>query len=143
MAAGVDELGALKKRTKAGTSCGGCVPLAKQIIEAEMKKQGLAVNNHLCEHFAYSRQELFHLVQVGEHQDLRRAARASTARAAAATSASPRWRRSSPRAGTSSILKPKHAPLQDTNDYFLANIQKDGTYSVVPRVPGGEITPES
>ena len=34
------------------------------------------------------------------------------------------------------------APLQDTNDYFLANMQKDGTYSVVPRMPGGEITPD-
>ncbi|HUQ75552.1 MAG TPA: nitrite reductase (NAD(P)H), partial [Burkholderiales bacterium] len=34
------------------------------------------------------------------------------------------------------------AVLQDTNDYFLANIQKDGTYSIVPRVPGGEITPD-
>src|SRR5688572_16407396 len=40
------------------------------------------------------------------------------------------------------ILKPRHAPLQDTNDHFLANLQKDGTYSVVPRVPGGEITPD-
>jgi nitrite reductase (NADH) large subunit len=40
------------------------------------------------------------------------------------------------------ILKPGHAPLQDTNDHFLANLQKDGTYSIVPRVPGGEITPE-
>ena len=40
------------------------------------------------------------------------------------------------------VLKPRHAPLQDTNDYFLANMQKDGTYSVVPRVPGGEITPD-
>jgi nitrite reductase (NADH) large subunit len=40
------------------------------------------------------------------------------------------------------ILKPRHAPLQDTNDHFLANLQKDGTYSIVPRVPGGEIAPE-
>jgi nitrite reductase (NADH) large subunit len=32
--------------------------------------------------------------------------------------------------------------LQDTNDTFLANMQKDGTYSVVPRVAGGEITPD-
>ncbi len=32
--------------------------------------------------------------------------------------------------------------LQDTNDTFLANMQKNGTYSVVPRVPGGEITPD-
>src|SRR5690606_6148708 len=33
-------------------------------------------------------------------------------------------------------------PLQDTNDTFMANMQKNGTYSVVPRIAGGEITPE-
>jgi nitrite reductase (NADH) large subunit len=66
----------------------------------------------------------------------------STARGAAAISASRPWRPFWPRAGTSIILKPKHAPLQDTNDYYLANLQKDGTYSIVPRVAGGEILPE-
>jgi assimilatory nitrate reductase (NADH) beta subunit (EC 1.7.1.1)/assimilatory nitrite reductase (NAD(P)H) small subunit (EC 1.7.1.4)/assimilatory nitrite reductase (NAD(P)H) large subunit precursor (EC 1.7.1.4) len=40
------------------------------------------------------------------------------------------------------LLKPQHLPLQDTNDRYFANIQKDGTYSVVPRVPAGEITPQ-
>jgi nitrite reductase (NADH) large subunit len=34
----------------------------------------------------------------------------------------------------------KQAPIQDTNDKYLANIQKGGTYSVIPRIPGGEIT---
>jgi len=40
------------------------------------------------------------------------------------------------------ILDGEQATLQDTNDHFLANLQRDGTYSVVPRVPGGEITPD-
>ncbi|HVT30411.1 MAG TPA: nitrite reductase small subunit NirD, partial [Lacipirellulaceae bacterium] len=40
------------------------------------------------------------------------------------------------------ILQPEHQTLQDTNDRFLANLQRGGTYSVVPRVPGGEITPQ-
>lgn len=39
------------------------------------------------------------------------------------------------------IDKPMHM-LQDTNDKFLANIQRNGTFSVIPRVPGGEITAE-
>ena len=39
-------------------------------------------------------------------------------------------------------LKKGNATAQDSNDRFLANIQKGGTYSVVPRIPGGEITPE-
>ena len=47
-------------------------------------------------------------------------------------------------ASTSSehILDGEQASLQDSNDHFLANIQKNGSYSVVPRVPGGDITPE-
>src|SRR5204862_4099243 len=61
-----DLIGALKSCTKAGTACGGCVPLVTQIMKAEMKKQGMAVNNHVCEHFPYSRQELYHLVRVGK-----------------------------------------------------------------------------
>ncbi|MGB2337583.1 MAG: nitrite reductase (NAD(P)H), partial [Alcanivorax sp.] len=40
------------------------------------------------------------------------------------------------------VLNKPHAGLQDTNDYFLGNMQRDGTYSIVPRVAGGEITPD-
>ncbi len=40
------------------------------------------------------------------------------------------------------VLGPDTGALQDTNDAYLANIQRNGTYSVVPRIPGGEITPE-
>jgi nitrite reductase (NADH) large subunit len=64
VAGGCATLGALKKKTKAATSCGGCGPLAKQILDAEMKKRGFSVNSHLCEHFAFSRQELFHLIRI-------------------------------------------------------------------------------
>src|SRR5204863_8388687 len=63
--AGCTTLGALKKATKCATSCGGCGPLAKSIVDAELRKQGFAVTNHLCEHFRHSRQELFHLVKLG------------------------------------------------------------------------------
>jgi nitrite reductase (NADH) large subunit len=66
VADGATTIGELKSCTKAGTACGGCVPLVTQVMKAEMKKQGMAVNNHVCEHFAYSRQELFHLMRVGQ-----------------------------------------------------------------------------
>jgi nitrite reductase (NADH) large subunit len=141
IAGGSTSLGSLKKETKAATSCGGCGPLAKQILDAELKKRGLAVNHHLCEHFKYSRQELFHLVKI---ENLRTfdslIAKHGSGRGcdickpAAASILASCW--------NEMILKPRHAPLQDTNDHFLANLQKDGTYSIVPRVPGGEITPE-
>jgi nitrite reductase (NADH) large subunit len=65
VAGGACDIGAIKTCTNAGTSCGGCVPLVTQIMKAEMKKAGLAVSNHLCEHFPYSRQELHHLIRVG------------------------------------------------------------------------------
>jgi nitrite reductase (NADH) large subunit len=140
VAAGCTTLGALKKRTKAATSCGGCGPLAKQILDAEMKKRGYAVNNHLCEHFAHSRQELFHLVKIGQLktfdalvQKHGRGRGCDVCKPAVASILASCW--------NENVLVPQHAPLQDTNDHFLANLQKDGTYSVVPRVPGGEITP--
>src|SRR5262249_36873455 len=64
VAEGCRTLGSLKKKTKAATSCGGCGPLAKSIVDAELRKQGVAVTNHLCEHFPHSRQELFHLTKI-------------------------------------------------------------------------------
>jgi nitrite reductase (NADH) large subunit len=141
IAAGCASLGALKKQTKAATSCGGCGPLAKQILDAEMKKRGFRVNNHLCEHFAFSRQQLFHLVKIDSIKTFDvlisqhgRGRGCDVCKPAVASILASCW--------NEMILKPKHAPLQDTNDHFLANLQKDGTYSIVPRVPGGEIAPE-
>lgn len=138
---GATSLGALKKCTKAATSCGGCLPLVKQVLDAELKKSGVLVLNHLCEHFAHSRQELFHLVKLGGQKSFDDVILAhgkgrgcDICKPAVASILASCW--------NEHVLKPKHAAVQDTNDYFLANIQKDGTYSVVPRIPGGEITPD-
>ncbi len=59
--AGATSIGAIKSSCKAGATCGGCMPLVTQVMKSEMKRQGFAVNNHLCEHFPYSRQELYHI----------------------------------------------------------------------------------
>jgi nitrite reductase (NADH) large subunit len=138
---GLTDIGAVKKCTTAGTGCGGCVPLVTDLLKLEMKKAGLEVKNHLCEHFAYSRQDLYLLVRS---QNIRTfdelLARHGTGKGceickpAVASILASAW--------NDYILNPSHAGLQDTNDAFLANIQKDGTYSVIPRVPGGEITPD-
>ncbi|MFC4764639.1 nitrite reductase large subunit NirB [Dyella koreensis] len=139
--AGATSIGALKVATRAGTTCGGCVPLVTQVMKAEMKRQGLAVNNHLCEHFAYSRQELYHLVRVerirrfdellGRHGH---GLGCDICKPTVASILASCW--------NEFVLQKEHASLQDSNDYFLANIQKDGSYSVVPRMPGGEVTPD-
>src|SRR5260370_39844160 len=65
IAGGARTIGALKQRTKAASSCGGCAPLVTRVLKTELTRLGVAVNNHLCEHFAFSRKELFHLVRVG------------------------------------------------------------------------------
>lgn len=139
--AGAATLGALKKCTKAATTCGGCAPLVTQILKFELTRQGVAVNNHVCEHFPYSRQELYHLARVEKIREFDtlvarhgKGHGCDICKPAVASILASCW--------NEPILKPTHARLQDTNDYYLANIQKDGTYSVVPRVPGGEITPE-
>jgi nitrite reductase (NADH) large subunit len=138
---GSTSIGALKSCTRAGTACGGCVPLVTQVMKAELKKRGMAVNNHLCEHFAHSRQELFHLVKVEGIRTfdalLARHGKGlgcDICKPVAASIFASCW--------NDFILNRDHARLQDTNDYFLGNIQKDGTYSVVPRMPAGEVTPD-
>ncbi|WP_458766243.1 nitrite reductase large subunit NirB [Cupriavidus basilensis] len=138
---GATTIGALKRCTKAGSTCGGCVPLVTQVMKAEMKKQGLAVNNHLCEHFAYSRQELYHLVRVGGFKTFD-ALLAAHGKGLGCDVCKPTVASILASCWNEFVLKQEHASLQDSNDYFLGNIQKDGTYSVVPRMPGGEVTPD-
>ncbi|WP_028999136.1 nitrite reductase large subunit NirB [Azohydromonas australica] len=141
VASGVNTIGELKSCTKAGMTCGGCVPLVTQVMKAEMKKLGVAVNNHLCEHFAYSRQELFHLIKVGKIKTFEellakhgQGLGCDICKPVAGSIFASVW--------NDFVLKKEHASLQDSNDYFLGNIQKDGTYSVVPRMAGGEVTPD-
>jgi nitrite reductase (NADH) large subunit len=138
---GATDIAKLKACTKAGATCGGCVPLVTQVMKAEMKKQGMAVNNHLCEHFAYSRQELYHLVRVGQIKTFDallakhgKGLGCDVCKPTAASVLASTW--------NDFVLKKEHASLQDSNDYYLGNIQKDGSYSVVPRMPGGEVTPD-
>jgi nitrite reductase (NADH) large subunit len=138
---GCTTLGALKKATRAATSCGGCAPLVTQVLTGELKRKGISVNSHLCEHFQYSRQQLFSLVRVGGLRTFAeilekhgRGLGCDICKPAVASILASCW--------NEFVLGAQRGQLQDTNDYYLANMQKDGTYSVVPRVPGGEITPE-
>ena len=141
VADGATTLGTVRGCTKASTGCGGCAPLVTQLLNAELEKRGIEINTDLCEHFPHTRQELYHLVRAlgiksfdalieahgrGRGCDICKPAVASILAAC--------W--------NDHVLTEPHAPLQDTNDHFLANMQKNGTYSIVPRVAGGEITPD-
>lgn len=133
--------GDIKACTKASSGCGGCTQIVKDTLNAELKKRGVEVKNHICEHFVYSRQELYHLVRVGNirtfnellekhgHGDGCEVCKPTIGSILASC-----W--------NDYILDKPLIALQDTNDAFLGNIQKDGTYSVVPRIAGGEITAE-
>jgi nitrite reductase (NADH) large subunit len=141
IAGGARTLGALKQCTKAASSCGGCAPLVTQVLKRELERLGVAVNNHICEHFAFSRKELFHLVRVGGLRTFEemlnkhgKGLGCDVCKPTVASILASCW--------NDFVLARDKAPLQDSNDYFLANIQKDGTYSVVPRVAAGEITPQ-
>ncbi|KAL8719556.1 MAG: hypothetical protein Q9225_003455 [Loekoesia sp. 1 TL-2023] len=137
-------IGEVKSCTKAGTGCGGCMPLVQSIFNAEMKAMGSEVLNHLCPHFAYSRADLFNIIYVKKLKSF-----PEVMKECGKEPNSLGCEVCKPALG--SILaslynqhimdKPLHG-LQDTNDQFLANIQRNGTFSVIPRVAGGEITPE-
>lgn len=139
--AGATELAELKAVTKAGTGCGGCSGMVKSVLDAELVTMGMEVNHHLCEHFAYSRQELFHLCQVEQIKDFAtlldkhgQGLGCDICKPTAASVFASLW--------NEHIMQPDLSALQDSNDAFMANLQKDGSYSVVPRVAGGEITPD-
>jgi len=135
------EVSQIKGCTKAGTGCGSCVTLVKDILKTELIAAGVAVTNHLCEHFPHSRQELFHLVRSHGHRTFD-ALLAAHGRGEGCEICKPAVASILAGCWNDYVLATPHAGLQDTNDRFLANMQKDGTYSVVPRVPGGEITPD-
>jgi nitrite reductase (NADH) large subunit len=138
---GCTDLAGVKACTKAGTSCGSCVPLVKKLLDAELAAAGIEVSNALCEHFDFSRAQVFDILRVtgigtfselienhgkGRGCDICRPVVASCLATL----------------GRGHVLDGENAALQDTNDHVMANLQKDGSYSVVPRIPGGEVTPE-
>ncbi|MGO2477385.1 MAG: nitrite reductase large subunit NirB [Pseudoalteromonas sp.] len=136
---GANELGAVKACTKASTGCGGCTALLKSVVDSELAERGVEVNNHLCEHFAYSRQELLHLVKVEKIKTFTELLTThgeghgcEICKPAVGSILASTW--------NDYILSEDHVSLQDTNDTYLANMQKDGSYSVVPRIAGGEVT---
>ncbi len=125
--------------TKAGTGCGGCKPMVKDLVDATLKSLGKEVKDTICDHFEYNRQELFDIIKLkgyrkfdnildhygkGDGCEVCKPVIASIMASIYADTAN------------------EEEVIQDSNDKFLANIQRNGTYSVVPRIPGGEITPE-
>ncbi len=139
--AGCMTVGALKAETAAGTGCGGCVALMTQVMNSEMEKLGMEVNTDLCEHFPYTRQDLYHLVRVEEIKSFD-ALIAKHGKGRGCEICKPTVGSILASCWNDYVLEKTHSGLQDTNDRYLANMQKDGTYSVIPRIAGGEITPQ-
>jgi nitrite reductase (NADH) large subunit len=138
---GCCSMGEVKGQTKASTGCGGCAAMLKNLVDDELVARGVVVDKSICEHFPYTRQDLYHLARVGEVKSFDDMLSAhgkgrgcDVCKPAIGSIMASLW--------NEHILDLKHVGLQDTNDTFMANMQKDGTYSVVPRVAGGEITPQ-
>ena len=113
--------------------------MVTDILNGELAVAGKTVNTDLCEHFSYTRQELYEIMKVKHYRTFNDLLKShgkghgcETCKPTIASILASLW--------NENILD--HATLQDTNDRFLAHIQRGGLYSIVPRVPGGEITPE-
>jgi len=135
----IKDLETLKQCSNAGTGCGGCIGLIQEILDKEFKKSGKQHKKILCEHFPYTRQELFDIIKIKKYKTFKEVLSnygnglgCEICKPVIASILATLW--------NEHILK--EDTIQDTNDRFLANIQKGGTYSIVPRVPGGEITPD-
>ncbi|GGZ92570.1 nitrite reductase large subunit NirB [Algibacter mikhailovii] len=126
--------------TKAGTGCGGCKPMVADLTNATLKSLGIEVKDSVCEHFDLNRQDLYKIIQVKGYKKFNEVLDNHGNGGHGCELCKPL---------IASLMASIHADtaneeyaIQDSNDRFLANIQRNGTYSVVPRVPGGEITPD-
>jgi nitrite reductase (NADH) large subunit len=141
----------VKKCTGAGTGCGSCVKVLGQLVDAELEASGVEVDKGLCGCFAHTREELYEIVRarrlatfqhlLDDHgrEDARGGDGCEVCKPAVASIIASL----APAIGAEGyVLAGEQAALQDTNDHFLANLQRNGSYSVVPRIPGGEISPE-
>lgn len=138
---GCDSASCVTKCTRAGATCGSCKPVVKKIVEEHFASIGRTVDRSLCEHFALTRQELFDMVAVHQYTSFDQIVAAhGTGRGCDVCKPVIASVLASTVGGH--VLEGATAVLQDTNDAYLANIQRNGSYSVVPRIPGGEITPE-
>ncbi|MFE6223470.1 nitrite reductase large subunit NirB [Streptomyces sp. NPDC057854] len=143
---GLTDLGGVKRCTKAGTGCGGCAGTLQAVLDAA----GAEKRRGLCEHFPdLTRPELYDRIRTerirsftelmeryGAGPDATVASGCAVCKPVVANVLGTL----APELGLRHVLDGEQAALQDSNDLYLANLQKDGTYSVVPRVPGGEIT---
>ncbi|OCH16082.1 nitrite reductase large subunit [Aliivibrio sp. 1S165] len=141
VSSGCTSMTMLKESTNASTGCGGCSALAKQVLDSELSQLGVEVNNHLCEHFSYSRQEMADIIRINKIKTFDEILESHgsglgciTCKPTIGSILASFW--------NDYVLEDNLAELQDTNDIYLGNMQKDGTYSVVPRIAGGEITPD-
>ncbi|MDW8810633.1 nitrite reductase large subunit NirB [Streptomyces scabiei] len=141
----------VKKCTKAGTTCGSCVKVLGQLVTAELEASGVVVDKGLCGCFSQTREELYEIVlalRINTYRQLldrygRDEARGGDGCEVCKPTVGSIIASLAPTIGASGyVLEGEQAALQDSNDHFLANLQKNGSYSVVPRIPGGEITPE-
>ena len=137
----LSDVGGIKACTRAGTGCGSCVPVLTDLLHDEMQKAGRDVVRRLCPHFSQTRQQLYEILRVTGITSFRDLVeRFGTG--AGCEVCKPAVASMLATLAPGHILDGEQASLQDTNDHFLANLQRDGSYSVVPRVPGGEITPD-
>jgi len=138
---GATDVEAVKACTKASSGCGGCAALVKSVVDSELEQRGVEVKKDVCQHFPYSRQELFDIIRIEKITSFEQLISShgsglgcEVCKPIAASIFASLW--------NDYVLEKENVALQDTNDNFLANMQKDGTYSIVPRVAGGEITPD-
>ena len=133
----------VKKQTKAGSSCGSCVGLVEQILASTLGG-GYAppsTSKAICGCSDYNHEEVREQIRKNKYLNIPDAMRGMS------------WRTPNGCASCRPALNYyllstwPHESVDDPQSRFInervhANIQKDGTYSVIPRMYGGVTSPD-
>jgi nitrite reductase (NADH) large subunit len=135
---GIRGLGELKARTRASTSCGSCTGLCEQLLRAVAPDFREETRTALCSCVPFSYEQLREIVRGQQLKSVQEVLNVYGNRKGC------------------EVCKPALSYMLDMiwcgdhdedrsarfiNDRVHANIQKDGTFSVVPRMRGGVTTP--
>ena len=136
---GCNSVSAVGAETKAGTSCGSCKPLVKEILEEAAEGPIEEEKNFLCKCMELTQSDVKGIIREHRLRSVSELGQACGAGKVCPT-CKPKLAFVVEEVNLNRQKEERHA--RQINDRVHGNIQNDGTFSIVPRTRGGVTNPD-